>query len=207
MPHDPAALRSLAAPTLVRALLTLAFAAGTIFVTAPSLGFSIWLLGLWMAAVGACVLWTDARAREHESLELRSLASVPRSTGIMWILGGIAVVMIPGTAPVLALIASLVLFLVGLPEGWLGTSRRSQHPLARDWQIVGLVNAVAAIGVLLVAGLGPHAILGVVGGAAIISGVLLLLGALSLRHDARGAADAAEPSSGPADETAPGRPE
>lgn len=193
VPHDPAALRSLAAPTLVRALVTLVFAAGTIFVTAPSLGLSIWLLGLWMAGTGACVLWSDLRSREHASFDLGALASVPRSTGIMWVLGGIAVVMIPGTAPVLALIASLVLFLVGLPEGWLGTSRRSQHPLAKDWQIVGLVNAAAAIGVLLVAGLGPHAILGVVGGGAIIAGVLLLLAGLSLRHDARSEA------AGPAD--------
>ncbi|WP_144790214.1 DUF308 domain-containing protein [Kocuria palustris] len=207
MSHDPAALRSLVAPTLVRALVTLAFAAGTIFVTAPGLGLSIWLLGLWMAAVGVCVLWTDLRAREHPSLDLGTLASVPRSTGVMWILGGIAVVMIPETAAVLALVASVVLFLAGLPEGWVGTSRRSQHPLARDWQIAGLVTAAAAIGVLLVAGLGPHAILGVVGGAAIISGVLLLLGALSLRHDAREGAREADPSSGPADETAPHRSE
>lgn len=180
---EPAALRGLVAPTLVRALLTLVFAACTIFVTDPSLGFSIWLLGLWMAAVGACVLWSDLRSREHESLDLGGLASVPRSTGIMWVLGGIAVVMIPSSADMLALVASVVLFLVGLPEGWLGTSRRGLHPLAKDWQIVGLVTAAAAIGVLLVAGLGPHAILGVVGGAAIISGVLLLLAGLTLRHD------------------------
>ena len=36
--HEPAALRGLVAPTLVRALLTLTFAACTIFVTDPSLG-------------------------------------------------------------------------------------------------------------------------------------------------------------------------
>jgi hypothetical protein len=191
--YEPAALRGLVAPTLVRALLTLAFAACTIFVTDPSLGFSIWLLGLWMAAVGACVLWGDLRSRDHESLDLGGLATVPRSTGIMWVLGGIAVVMIPSTAEMLALVASVVLFLVGLPEGWLGTSRRGLHPLAKDWQIVGLVTAAAAIGVLLVAGLGPHAILGVVGGAAIISGVLLLLAGLTLRHESRSCGVPADP--------------
>ena len=64
-------------------------------------------------------------------------------------------------AEMLALVASVVLFLVGLPEGWLGTSRRGLHPLAKDWQIVGLVTAAAAIGVLLgtavgvLPGLGP----------------------------------------------------
>lgn len=191
--YEPAALRGLVAPTLVRALLTLAFAACTIFVTDPSLGFSIWLLGLWTAAVGACVLWGGLRSRDHESLDLGGLATVPRSTGIMWVLGGIAVVMIPSTAEMLALVASVVLFLVGLPEGWLGTSRRGLHPLAKDWQIVGLVTAAAAIGVLLVAGLGPHAILGVVGGAAIISGVLLLLAGLTLRHESRSGGVPADP--------------
>jgi hypothetical protein len=33
--------------------------------------------------------------------------------------------------------------------------------------------------------LGPHALLGVAGGGAIISGVLWMLGGLTLRHDAR----------------------
>ena len=99
-------------------LTTLAFAACTIFVTDPSLGFSIWLLGLWMAAVGACVLWGDLRSRDQESLDLGGLATVPRSTGIMWVLGGIAVVMIPSTAEMLALVASVVLFMVGLPAAY-----------------------------------------------------------------------------------------
>lgn len=186
MSHDPIALRHLVAPTLTRALLTLVFAAGTIFVAAPSLGYGIWLLGLWMAATGACVLWTDARSRGHASLDLGPLASVPRSTGIMWLLGAVAVLIVPDTEQVLALLVSFVLFLTGLPEGWAGTSRRRQHPLARDWQIVGLVTAAAAVIVLLVAGLGTHAILGVVGGAAIISGVDLLIAGLTLRHEARG---------------------
>lgn len=182
MPHAPAAVRSLFAPTMTRAVLTLVFAAATIFVVGPSLGTGIWLLAGWMAATGACMLWADARSRQHAELDLDSLASVPRSTGIMWLLGAVAVVILPGSEAVLALVVSVVLILVALPEAWLGTSRRGLHPLARDWQIVGLVLAVAAIGVLLVAGLGTHAILGVVGGAAVIAGVDLVIAAVSLRR-------------------------
>ena len=59
------------------------------------------------------------------------------------------------------------------------------------------VTAAAAIGVLLVAGLGPHAILGVVGGAAIISGVLLLLAGLTLRHESRSGSARSGPAADP----------
>ena len=47
--HSAAALRALAAPTLFRAGVALAFAAATIFVTAPSHAVGTWLLALWFA--------------------------------------------------------------------------------------------------------------------------------------------------------------
>lgn len=182
--HSAAALRALAAPTLFRAGVTLAFAAATIFVTAPSQAVGTWLLAVWFAGTGAAMLWTERRAAEHPSLGLDGLEASLRSAGFLALLAAVAVVVLGGSLMSLVLVVSVGLVLVGLPELWVGSTRRKVHPLGRDWTLTGLLAVGAAIGVLLVSGLDMHAVLGVTGGAAIVSGVFLLLAGLSLRHDA-----------------------
>lgn len=179
-----AALRALATPTLFRAGVTLAFAAATIFVTAPSHTVGTWLLALWFAGMGVGILWTERRAADHPSLGLGGLEASLRSTGFLALLTAVAVVVLGGSLMSLVLVVSVGLVLVGLPELWVGSTRRQTHPLGRDWTLTGLLAVGAAIGVLLVSGLDLHAVLGVTGGAAIISGIFLLLAGLSLRHDA-----------------------
>ena len=57
--------------------------------------------------------------------------------------------------------------------------------------ITGVVHLGAAALLPFFTGLGAHALLGVSGGAAIVTGVLLAIAGLSLRHDSRPRADVA----------------
>ena len=73
-------------------------------------------------------------------------------------------------------VAVLGLGAAGALELLCGIRNRGRHLLARDWIASGVI------------GLGAHALLGVAGGGAIISGVLWILSGLTLRHDARSGA-------------------
>lgn len=182
--HSAAAVQAIAVPTLVRSIVTLVFAACTIFIVEPSHTVGIWMLATWIAALGLCTLWLERRSARYPSLSLGALDASLRSTGYLALLGAACVVIFGGSLTGLSLVLSVVLVLMGLPELWIGITRRQTHPLGRDWLITGLVMVGAAIGVLLVSGLDLHAVLGVTGGAAIIAGVFLMISGLTLRHDA-----------------------
>ncbi|MDO4255475.1 MAG: hypothetical protein Q4C81_10105 [Kocuria sp.] len=183
--HSAEALRAVATPTLVRAGVTLVFAATTIFITAPSQALGTWLLAVWFAGLGFSMVWTQRRADDHPSLSLGGLEASQRSMGFFAVLVAVLIVVLGGgSLTSLTLVVSVGLMLVGLPELWIGSTRRGRHPLARDWILTGLTTVAAAIGVLLVSSLDMHAVLGVTGGAAIICGVFLLLAGLSMRHEA-----------------------
>ena len=69
-----------------------------------------------------------------------------------------------------------------------GIRNRGRHVLARDWLASGVIGIGTAVAILpFFISLGAHALLGVAGGGAIIAGVLWVLSALTLRHDARAA--------------------
>ena len=107
--------------------------------------------------------------------------------------------MLTGTGAAVALMPSDLVFgvltalgvgLAGAAELVLGITHRGRSVLARDWMASGAVGLSTAALLPLFIDLGPHALLGVAGGGAIISGVLWALAGLTLRHDAR--ADSAE---------------
>ena len=98
---------------------------------------------------------------------------------------GAAVALIPGGL-VFGTIAALGLGLAGIAELYLGLTTRGRSVLARDWIASGVIGLGTAGTLPFFIGLGPHALLGVAGGGAIISGVLWVLAGLTLRHDARG---------------------
>ena len=82
--------------------------------------------------------------------------------------------------------AALGLGLAGAAELYLGIATRGRSVLARDWIASGVDRRWAPRSALpFFIDLGPHALLGVAGGGAIISGVLWALAGLTLRHDAR----------------------
>ncbi|HET6242276.1 MAG TPA: hypothetical protein VFD99_09860, partial [Arthrobacter sp.] len=98
---------------------------------------------------------------------------------------GAAVALLPGEL-VFGTIAALGLGLAGAAELYLGITGRRRSVLARDWIASGVIGLGTAIALPFFIALGPHALLGVAGGGAILSGVLWILAGLTLRHDAQG---------------------
>ena len=98
---------------------------------------------------------------------------------------GAAVGLIPGSL-VFGTIGALGLGLAGAAELYLGVTAGGRSALARDWSASGVIGLGTAAALPFFIDLGPHALLGVAGGGAIIGGVLWTLAGLTLRHDARG---------------------
>lgn len=171
---------------LVRAAIALVFGALTVFWASPSPGGMGWAGGLYLLATGVVLLWTVNRTGlTAGSAPGKMLAA----TGAVLTGTGAAVALIPSSL-VFGVLAALGLGLAGAAELYLGLTHRGRSVLARDWVASGAV-ALGTAGLLpFFIDLGPHALLGVAGGGAIISGVLWALAGLTLRHDAR--ADSAE---------------
>lgn len=168
-------------PVLVRAAIALAFGAVTIFWASPSEEAMGWLGGGYLLATGVVLIWgaggsgLSAGSRPHRALSLGAAVLAG---------AGFALILVPGSL-VFASLAAAGLGLAGAVETYLGLAFRGRSVLARDWVASGLVGLGTAAALPFFAGLGPHALLGVAGGGAIIAGVLWALAGLSLRHDAR----------------------
>ncbi|XAS64075.1 hypothetical protein ACOM2C_12430 [Pseudarthrobacter sp. So.54] len=173
-------------PVLVRAVLALAFGAVTVFWAAPSSSEMGWTGGLYLLATGLVLLWSVSKS----GLRPGSAASKALSAAGAVLTGtGVAVAFITGNLA-FGVLAAVGLGLAGAAELSLGFTCRGRSPLARDWIASGAVGLGTAALLPFFIDLGPHALLGVAGGGAIISGVLWVLAGLTLRHDAR--ADSAE---------------
>ncbi|MCX2747207.1 hypothetical protein OOZ51_05175 [Arthrobacter sp. MI7-26] len=156
-------------PVLLRAGVALVFGAVTVFWGSPSVQVLAWAAGLYLlATAGAGFL----------------AASLPAAVAVVVALGGVGALITQSDtgAAVSALVGLLVL---GLSELVQGFRQRGRHVLARDWMISGVVGIGTAVALPFFISLGAHALLGVAGGGAIISGVLWVLSGLSLRHDGR----------------------
>ncbi len=95
-----------------------------------------------------------------------------------------AVIFIAVSTVVAAWLGALALVAMGAAELFTAlTSPRSQ--LRSDWLISGVLGLGTGLLLPFFIGAGPHALLGVGGGGALMSGALWLLSALTLRHDAR----------------------
>ncbi|MGY2744555.1 hypothetical protein [Arthrobacter sp. UYCu723] len=169
-------------PVLVRAAVALGFGALTVFWASPSDAGMGWAGGLYLLATGAVLIWsvkkTEFRGGAGSGKVLSAAGSVLAGTGA-------AVGLISGSL-VFAVIATLGLGLAGAAELYLGLTGRGHTALARDWIASGVIGLGTAAALPFFIELGPHALLGVAGGGAIISGVLWMLAGLTLRHDARG---------------------
>ena len=187
LPADPDASTALPAaadlwkPLLVRAAVALGFGAVTVFWAAPSTAGMGWAGGLYLLATGVALLWsvnkTGLRAGSASSKVLSAAGAVLTGTGA-------AVGLMSGDL-LFGVLAALGLGLAGAAELYLGITSRGRSVLARDWIASGVVGVGTAGLLPFFIDLGPHALLGVAGGGAIISGVLWTLAGLTLRHDAR----------------------
>ncbi|GGC79671.1 hypothetical protein GCM10011512_02830 [Tersicoccus solisilvae] len=95
---------------------------------------------------------------------------------------GVIVLVAPSRA-MFAMVAALGFTLFGLMEASVCWMSRRSHPVVRDGVIIGLAMAGSGIILPLVQDLGPHGMLGVLGGGAIICAVVMLIGALTVRHE------------------------
>lgn len=174
-------------PALLRAAAALVFGAVTVFWAAPSVAGMSFAGGVYLLATGLVLLWGISLTgflRDSPAGRIMSAAGAAL-TG-----AGVALLFLQGSL-VFAVLAALGLAVAGVAELYLGIRFRGRHVLARDWLASGVIGLGTAGTLPFFVALGPHALLGVAGGGAIISGVLWILAGLSLRHDARAAASKA----------------
>lgn len=168
-------------PVLLRALAALAFGALTVFWPGPSVEVMGISGGLYLLATGLLLLWGLPRtgfARDGLPGKILS-AGGAALTG-----AGAAALLLHGDG-VFGTVAALGLGIAGAAELYCGLRYRGRHVLARDWVASGVIGLGTAAALPFFISLGAHALLGVAGGGAIISGVLWVLSGLSLRHDSR----------------------
>lgn len=170
-------------PVLLRAVTALAFGAVTIFWATPSVEVMAWAGGIYALATGVLMLWGMPRAGFRRDSMPAKLLSAAGSilTGC-----GAALLLLHGDL-LFGVIAALGLGVAGVIELLCGLRNRGSHVLARDWIASGIIGVGTAAALPFFISLGAHALLGVAGGGAIISGVLWMLSGLTLRHDARAA--------------------
>jgi hypothetical protein len=178
---------------ILRALVALCFGAVTVFWGTPTATGAAWCLAAYFVGLAAARAWLlreEGRAADHA---LRPTAAVRLVSSACFGLAA-ALGLGLGAAPEAAIIAvggAVAFALTGLADVIAAVVGRGRSPLARDELLAGAVHLGAAVLLPFVAGLGVHALLGVAGGAAIITGVLLLIGGLSLRHDSAAQPDVA----------------
>ncbi|WP_255769363.1 hypothetical protein [Pseudarthrobacter sulfonivorans] len=171
-------------PVLLRALAGLAFGALTIFWPSPSVQLMGWAGGLYLLATGLLVLWGIPKTGYMRD---RMPGKIFAAAGAALTGAGVALVLLHGDR-VFGSVAALGVGVAGAVELYCGIRYRGRHGLARDWIASGIIGLGTAAILPFFISLGAHALLGVAGGGAIISGVLWVLSGLTLRHDARDAA-------------------
>jgi uncharacterized membrane protein HdeD (DUF308 family) len=171
-------------PVLLRAAAALVFGAVTVFWAGPSVEVMGFSGGLYLLGTGLLVLWSITKTGyPRESLPGKVLSVAGAAlTG-----AGAASVLLHGDR-VFGVVAAVGLGLAGAAELYCGIRYRGRHLLARDWLASGVIGLGTAAILPFFISLGAHALLGVAGGGAIISGVLWVLSGLTLRHDSRPAA-------------------
>ena len=181
--HDTAPQEDLWLPVLLRAVAALVFGAVTIFWATPSVQVMAWAGGTYALATGVLMLWGITKAGFRRGSTPGKLLSAAGSilTGC-----GAALLLLHGDL-FFGVVAALGLGAAGVIELLCGLRNRGRHVLARDWIASGIIGMGTAAVLPFFVSLGAHALLGVAGGGAIIAGVLWVLSALTLRHDARAA--------------------
>lgn len=171
-------------PVLLRSAAALVFGAVTIFWPAPSVEVMGWAGGLYLLATGALLLrGIQAAGFQRDGAPGKMLSAA----GAVLAGAGLSLVLLHGDL-LFGVVAATGLGVAGALELLCGLTLRGRHVLSRDWITSGAIGLGTAALLPFFIGLGAHALLGVAGGGAIISGVLWVLSGLTLRHDAGHAA-------------------
>jgi uncharacterized membrane protein HdeD (DUF308 family) len=167
-------------PVLFRSMATLLFGIITVFFGSPdTLGLCL-NFGWYFLVLAASHYWV-----------VRRLVLPRGDTRRLALLGGAALLAVAGVVIFIAISAALAAWLGAVALALMGAaelfaaraSDRSQ--LRSDWLISGVLGLGTGVLLPFFSGAGPHALLGVAGGGALMSGALWLLSSLTLRHDAR----------------------
>lgn len=140
-----------------------------------------WAGGLYLLATGVVLLRSvQATGFQRDSAQGKLLSAA----GSVLAGAGFAVVVLHGDL-LFAVVGALGLVVSGALELFSGLRFRGNHVLARDWIASGVINLGTGAALPFFVHLGAHALMGVAGGGAILSGVLWALAGLTIRHDAR----------------------
>jgi uncharacterized membrane protein HdeD (DUF308 family) len=162
-------------PFLARAVVGALFGLVTIFWREPSALVMAIAGGLYLLLGGAAYLWTHRRIHGGA----RSLLT---DIGGGLLLGAGIATLVFADERTFAFAGAVALAVAGLAELVRGLALKG-HAAARDLVVVGVVGIATGAILPFVAHLGAHALLGVTGGGALLSTVLLAIAALSYRHD------------------------
>ena len=180
-------------PFLARAVISAAFGLVTIFWREPSTSVMSLAGGLYLLLGGAAYLWT------HRMTHWGPRSTLLTGVGGSLLLGaGIASLVIVDDRS-FAFAGAVALVVSGFAELVRGLAVRG-HAAARDLVVVGGVSIGTGAILPFVEQLGARALLGVTGGGALLTAVVLGLAALSYRHDS---ALSAPPTSGAPSEPDP----
>ena len=168
-------------PILIRAVVALAFGLTTVFVAEPGLTWMKVMFALYLAFSGSA-MWEYLR-RDPVPVAMRSPLSLAAAA---WMLG-VIVLLFLGSPAAVGVAAGAALVLGGVAELVAWARHRREFIPARDQLWTGLVGLLSGGGVVVSAlqGFGPHALLGIAGGGAILIGVLLMVSGLGFHHEVR----------------------
>lgn len=168
-------------PILVRAVVALVFGLSTVFTAAPGVGWMKAAFALYLVFSGSA-MWEYLR-RDPVPVAMRSPLSLAAAA---WVLGTVVMLFLGSHVGVgLAVAAALVAGGAAELAAW--ARHRREFVPARDQLWTGLVGLLSGLGLGIGAaqGLNPHGQLGIVGGGAIIVGVVLLISGLGFHHEVR----------------------
>lgn len=173
-----------ATPSLWRALLLHSAVAGafgllTIFWGQPSVHVMSVAGGLYFLGLALALRLTEKSLRAQDAVPAWLTGWLP----VLFVVAGLLNLWAHSDG-MFARTGALVLILLGGVQFATWVKIRREHAAARDFLLVGVITALTAALLPLFQTLGAHALLGVAGGGAVITAVVLALAALSYRHDA-----------------------
>lgn len=168
-------------PILIRAGVALVFGLATVFAQDQGLTWMKVAFALYLVFSGSA-MWEYLR-RDHVPTAMRSPLSLAAAA---WMLGTVVQFFFGSPAGV-GIVVGLALLAGGIAELVAWARHRREFIPARDQLWTGLVGALSGVAVAFGAaqGLNPHGQLGIVGGGALVIGVLLLISGLGFHHEVR----------------------
>lgn len=173
-------------PVLLRALVTLAIGLITVFWESPgTLGLCLFFAIYFLALAAAQCLLVRTLAlplRDTRRLVLLGAAGLLAVSGVL--------VAVAGSATVAAWLGGAALAVMGAAELFaallkVAGNTEAKSALRSDWIISGVLGLGTGLVLPFFATTGEHALMGVAGGGALMTGALWTLSALTLRHDGR----------------------